>query len=122
MNPIIIEEVTIDQLASLRASLRHPEPMPADPAPYPVPRAYIRDLCACLANVEIDGSKGQREAARLLKTGERTVRYWCSDESPKVCPWASAELLRRLIIERRDGEDRGLPDPKDYPPDPELVP
>jgi hypothetical protein len=87
-----------------------------DPSPYPVPRAYFRDLCLCLADPAIPNSQGQREAARLLKAGERTVRHWCSDEDPRECPWAAAELLRRLIIERH-GTDANLPNPKHYPPD-----
>jgi hypothetical protein len=100
----------------------HDEPMAtSDPCPYPVPRAYIRALCEAVATGESGpgGSRGQREAARMLKTGDRTVRYWCSELDPKVCPWASAELLRRMLIER-DGTDRKLPDPRDFPPDPDA--
>lgn len=91
-----------------------------DPAPCPVPRAYIRDLCQAAA---LPGAQnaGQREAARMLRTSDRTVRYWCSDTTPKACPWSAAELLRRLIIDRHSGDTSGLPDPKDYPQDPELI-
>lgn len=101
-------------IALLTNDARHDAPMLGDPCPYPVPRAYIRDLCAALD----PHSQGQREAARLLKTSDRTVRYWCSETDPKVCPWAAAELLRRLLIERNHGDLRALPDPADYPPDP----
>lgn len=99
-------------VASLTDPIRHHGPMAVtDPCPYPVPRAYIRALCAAAD----PDSQGQREAARLLKTSDRTVRYWCSDTEPKVCPWSAAELLRRILIER-DGTII-LPDPADYGPD-----
>jgi hypothetical protein len=82
--------------------------MPVDnAAPYPVPSAYFRDLCQCVADPDIPGSRGQREAARMLKVGERIVRYWCSD---RECPWSAAELLRRMIIER----GMSVPDPTNY--------
>ncbi len=95
--------------------------MRRDPCPYPVPRAYIRALCRSAVGPDAPPtSMGQREAARMLKTSERGVRYWCSDTEPKVCPWASAELLRRLIIEKHG--PHVVPDPADYPPDVEQFP
>jgi len=91
--------------------------MKRDPAPYPVPLQYIRDLCEAATDPDAANSKGQRAAARMLKMSERTVRYWCSLEDNKVCPWAAAELLRRLLIEQHGGRTEGLPDPAHYPPD-----
>lgn len=57
------------------------------PAPDPVPPAYVRDLCERIG--------GQREAARALHVDERTVRRWVAGD--RACPWAAAELLRRMV-------------------------
>lgn len=59
-------------------------------APNPPESDYWRTLCA------VAGS--QREAARLLKTDERTMRRWCNGE--RRGPWAAAELLRRMAADR----------------------
>jgi hypothetical protein len=85
-------------------------------APFPVPRDYFRALCRCVADPEVPHSKGQREAARLLKVSDRAVRYWCGEGDTRETPWSAAELLRRLIIDR-DGGDHNLPNPDDYPPE-----
>jgi transcriptional regulator with XRE-family HTH domain len=37
----------------------------------------------------------QREAARLLRVDDVTVRRWCT--GTRQMPWAAGELLRRLL-------------------------
>lgn len=60
-------------------------------APDPVPAVYIRDLCEQVG--------GQLAASRLLHVDGRTVRKWVLGE--RSCPWASAELLRRMATTKR---------------------
>jgi len=58
------------------------------PVPDPVPAEYIRHLCEKVG--------GQLAASRLLHVHGRTVRKWVAGD--RGCPWASAELLRRIAI------------------------
>ena len=63
--------------------------------PDPVPPDYLRSL--------IDGAGiTQGEAARLLHVDPATLRRWVSPPSTashRECPWAAAELLRRILAE-----------------------
>lgn len=113
----LIDPQAAQQLRQLSADFHaladsyHVPAMPVDhAAPYPVPAEYFRALCMCVADPAIHTSQGQREAARMLKVGERTVRYWCGGAEGRECPWSAAELLRRMIIER----GMSVPDPAEF--------
>ena len=69
-------------------------------APNPPPPAYVRSLC--------DQVGGQRAAARLIRVDERTMRRWCAVSAPSSapCPWAAAELLRRMAAEQAGADYR----------------
>lgn len=70
------------------------------PIPCDCPPDLLRDALLALLR---DCDCGQREAARLLAVDERTLRRWVADpasDSARAAPWASVELLRRLLIER----------------------
>lgn len=46
----------------------------------------------------------QREAARMLRIDDTTIRKWLAPAKASTHrdpPWAAVELLRRLVIERR---------------------
>lgn len=67
------------------------------PIPQDAPSEVLRD---CLLALLRDCDCGQRQAARLLAVDERTLRRWVADpasDSARTAPWASIELLRRLL-------------------------
>ena len=72
--------------------------------PNPPGQGYWRTLCA------IAGS--QRKAARMLNIDARSMRRWCCGE--RQGPWASAELLRRMLKEREPQDDDSVDDSDEW--------
>ena len=71
-------------------------------APDPVTSEYLRGLIASAGIT-------QGSAARLLHVDPTTLRKWLSPPtaaSHRACPWAAAELLRRITEDLR-GLTRG---------------
>lgn len=69
------------------------------PIPQTSPPDVLRDALLALLR---DFNCGQREAAKLLVVDERTLRRWVADPSSstaRAAPWASVELLRRILLE-----------------------
>ena len=66
------------------------------PTPDPVPAAWLQAL------VEAGGIT-QGEAARLVHVLPQSLRRWVMDGGPgaRACPWAAAELLRRMLMAPR---------------------
>ena len=59
--------------------------------PDPIPRNYLR-------SVILRGGLTQAEAAEILHVSPQTVRRWLTDgASRRAAPWASVELLRRMV-------------------------
>lgn len=60
-------------------------------APDPITKDWLRDLLESTHTT-------QAEAARFLHVDDRTMRKWATGE--RQMPWASGELLRRMIGKR----------------------
>jgi DNA-binding transcriptional regulator YiaG len=68
------------------------------PTPDPVPAGYLRGLIAA-------AGISQQEAARRLHVDPATLRRWLSPPtraSHRACPWAAAELLRRIVADQAE--------------------
>lgn len=67
-------------------------------APDPVPAGYLRGLI-------VAAGISQQEAARRLHVDPATLRRWLSPPtraSHRACPWAAAELLRRIVADQAE--------------------
>ena len=82
-------------LAQAEKELRRSSIDDLGPTPDPVPPAWLHEL------IEIGGIT-QGEAARRLHVDPTTLRKWVApitSASHRNCPWAAAELLRRMLIQ-----------------------